>query len=108
MDEAKRPIISTAQTISMLTESEDAGHRGITRGTRTQVSRPGGNKSSRRTPSPPEEQTWQSPVLAGGFEQRIGSSVVEEFVAGHGAGDVLRELVQNEFDAGGTRVSVTF
>jgi hypothetical protein len=37
-----------------------------------------------------------------------GSSVVEQFVAGHDASDVLRELVQNEFDGGGNRLTVTF
>lgn len=42
------------------------------------------------------------------FRQRIGTSVVEEFVAGHDAIDVLRELVQNEFDAGGNTMSISF
>jgi hypothetical protein len=37
-----------------------------------------------------------------------GASVVEQFVAGHDASDVLRELVQNEFDGGGDRLIVTF
>jgi len=39
---------------------------------------------------------------------RIGASIVEQFVAGHDASDVLRELVQNEFDGGGNRLTVTF
>ena len=39
---------------------------------------------------------------------RIGASIVEQFVAGHDASDVLRELVQNEFDGGGNRLAVTF
>jgi hypothetical protein len=51
---------------------------------------------------------WAPPELEGGFRTRIGASIVEEFVAGHDASDVLRELVQNEFDAGGNRVSVNF
>ena len=59
-------------------------------------------------PPPPNELAWEPPILTGGFKPRIASSVVEEFVAGHNAGDVLRELVQNEFDAGGTQVWVTF
>jgi hypothetical protein len=33
---------------------------------------------------------------------------VEQFVAGHNAGDVLRELVQNEFDGQGDRLTATF
>ena len=56
----------------------------------------------------PTNQNWQPPILTGGFKPRIASSIVEEFVAGHDAGDVLRELVQNEFDAGGSQISVTF
>ena len=51
---------------------------------------------------------WGTPELEGGFRTRIGASIVEEFVAGHDASDVLRALVQNEFDAGGNRVSVSF
>jgi len=39
---------------------------------------------------------------------RIGSSFIEQFVAGHDASDVLRELVQNEYDGGGERLTLTF
>jgi len=39
---------------------------------------------------------------------RVTSSLVEEFAQGHTASDVLRELVQNEYDAGGRSLSVTF
>jgi Protein NO VEIN, C-terminal len=37
-----------------------------------------------------------------------GNSVVAEFVSGHDHADVLRELVQNEYDAGGSRLQVAF
>src|SRR5260370_38764479 len=37
-----------------------------------------------------------------------GNSIVAEFVLGHDHADVLRELVQNEYDAGGSRLQVTF
>lgn len=59
-------------------------------------------------PGPAVAAAWRPPEIVGGFEQRIGSSVVEEFVAGHDASDVLRELIQNEFDAGGTKLDVAF
>jgi hypothetical protein len=72
------------------------------------ANRMGGGRPGRRAPAPTTDQDWQPPILTGGFKQRIASSFVEEFVAGHDAGDVLRELVQNEFDAGGTQVSLTF
>ena len=39
---------------------------------------------------------------------RIGASFIEQFVAGHDAGDVLRELVQNEFGGGGDVLTLTF
>jgi hypothetical protein len=55
-----------------------------------------------------DAEDWAPPKLKGEFRTRIGASIVEEFVAGHDASDVLRELVQNEFDAGGSRVRVTF
>jgi hypothetical protein len=51
---------------------------------------------------------WRPPDFGGHRRTRIGASVVEQFVAGHDASDVLRELVQNEFDGGGDRLSVTF
>jgi hypothetical protein len=38
----------------------------------------------------------------------VTSSVLEQFAQGHTIGDVLRELVQNEYDAQGDALSVTF
>ena len=37
-----------------------------------------------------------------------GNSIVAEFVSGHNHADVLRELVQNEYDAKGSRLQVIF
>jgi hypothetical protein len=52
---------------------------------------------------------WTPPVFqASDFSQAIGASFVEQFVLGHDPIDVLRELVQNEFDAGGETMVVTF
>ncbi|WP_066996935.1 DUF3883 domain-containing protein [Mesorhizobium sp. WSM3873] len=51
---------------------------------------------------------WQPPDFANHRQTRIGASVVEEFVSGHNASDVLRELVQNEFDGGGDHLIVSF
>lgn len=39
---------------------------------------------------------------------RMGTSTLEEFVLSHGLADVLRELVQNEYDAGGTELLIDF
>jgi hypothetical protein len=53
--------------------------------------------------------SWSPPAdIENGFRTKIGASVVEEFVAGHTATDVFRELVQNEFDAGGEEMSIFF
>ena len=38
----------------------------------------------------------------------VGESVVEEFAQSHTPTDILRELVQNEYDARGTEISVHF
>ena len=51
---------------------------------------------------------WSEPPISGRFEPAIGSSIVEQIVIGHTPADVLRELVQNEFDAHGHRMRVTF
>lgn len=47
------------------------------------------------------------PPVDGKFRSALGSSIVEEFVAGHTPSDVLRELVQNEYDGKGTNLTVT-
>lgn len=68
-------------------------------------------KQERRTQNfiaAPEPDAWSPPDFGGQRRTRIGASIVEQFVAGHDASDVLRELVQNEFDAGGDRLVVTF
>lgn len=56
----------------------------------------------------PRIASWEPPPLTGEFQSAFGSSVVEEFVVGHTPNDVLRELVQNEFDAGGTSLLAVF
>ena len=38
----------------------------------------------------------------------VGDSLVAEFARSHSSTDVLRELVQNEYDAGGSELSVVF
>ena len=38
----------------------------------------------------------------------FGESVLSEFVSGHDVSGVLRELVQNEFDAKGTKIEMLF
>jgi hypothetical protein len=52
---------------------------------------------------------WARPDLESApFQYRVGSSFVEEFAQGHTTGDVLRELVQNEYDAQGRALWVSF
>lgn len=48
--------------------------------------------------------TWNEDDL----EYRVGTSFLAEFAAGHTAADVIRELIQNEYDAGGSAVDVEF
>ncbi|RSM96247.1 hypothetical protein DMB42_48850 [Nonomuraea sp. WAC 01424] len=54
----------------------------------------------------------QSPIPANSadldFQFRIGASLLTEFVRGHTPADVLRELVQNEYDAGGVELVIDF
>src|SRR5262245_65728494 len=42
------------------------------------------------------------------FQFRVGTSVLIEFAVSHTHADVLRELVQNEYDAGGTELVIEF
>src|ERR1039457_4775696 len=39
---------------------------------------------------------------------RVAASILTEFAVSHTPADVLRELVQNEYDAGGTELTVEF
>jgi hypothetical protein len=55
-----------------------------------------------------KEPDYVPPDFSGSLRTRIGSSFLEQFVAGHDASDVLRELVQNEFDGGGETLTLTF
>lgn len=55
-----------------------------------------------------KEPDYVPPDFGGSRRTRIGSSFIEQFVAGHDASDVLRELVQNEYDGGGAKLTLTF
>jgi hypothetical protein len=67
------------------------------------------NRSRKPDTASSNPTTWTPPELqASDFHQSIGSSFVEQFVLGHDPIDVLRELVQNEFDAGGETMFVSF
>src|SRR3989442_9473888 len=52
---------------------------------------------------------WTPPeISADDLTFRFANSLLDEFVLGHSFDDVLRELVQNEYDASGTQMSVNF
>lgn len=62
-----------------------------------------------RDQAPAVLPAWTPPeVSAATFTFRFASSLLDEFVLSHSFDDVLRELVQNEYDAGGTQMSVNF
>ena len=52
----------------------------------------------------------QSPIPADseGLDFRFRTSVLTEFALSHTPADVLRELVQNEYDADGTELTIEF
>ncbi|ANH04006.1 hypothetical protein [Shinella sp. HZN7] len=61
------------------------------------------------TTATPTHQNWSPPDDSdAGYETKIGGSIIDQFVLGHDPTDVLRELVQNEFDANGDVMAVTF
>jgi len=52
---------------------------------------------------------WIRPEISGSdLTYAVTSSVLVEFAQGHTVSDVLRELTQNEYDAGGRSLSVLF
>jgi len=50
--------------------------------------------------------TWPSPEVQ--LRHSYTTSILEQFVLSHSFGDVLRELAQNEYDAGGRQLVVRF
>ncbi|NPT54900.1 DUF3883 domain-containing protein [Paraburkholderia elongata] len=75
----------------------------------TPPSRPARNRGKARIlPPSVKEPDYVPPDFSGSRRTRIGSSFIEQFVAGHDASDVLRELVQNEYDGGGETLTLTF
>jgi hypothetical protein len=71
-------------------------------------------RSKRRNSPPPGRQAaalgaWLPPEdRDDGYATKIGGSIIDQFVLGHEPADVFRELVQNEFDADGDEMAVTF
>lgn len=63
---------------------------------------------SAENPNQANANEWSPPVVEDAFKTTIGSSVIDQFVSGHSLSDVLRELVQNEFDAGGNSLDIQF
>ena len=43
-----------------------------------------------------------------GFQFQVGESLLKEFALSHTPADVLRELVQNQYDAGGDSMDLAF
>jgi hypothetical protein len=75
----------------------------------TPPSRSHRNRGKARILSPSvKEPDYVPPDFSSSRRTRIGSSFIEQFVAGHDASDVLRELVQNEYDGGGATLTLTF
>jgi len=56
----------------------------------------------------PTNEDLVVPEVTADMRQRVGSSQIDEFVLAHTAADILRELVQNEFDAGGAEIGIRF
>ena len=68
------------------------------------------NLSGRETDGQfPAPTHWQPPELdTSELQHRFGNSVLLEFIRGHSFSAILRELVQNEYDAGGSVLEVAF
>jgi hypothetical protein len=56
----------------------------------------------------PDQSPFPADSAGLDFRFRVGTSVLIEFAVSHTPADVLRELVQNEYDAGGTELVIEF
>ena len=68
------------------------------------------NLPAQETDGQPAATThWQPPELdTSELQHRFGDSILLEFIRGHSSSAILRELVQNEYDAGGSVLEVAF
>ena len=58
---------------------------------------------------PPISTVWRPPETdPSELQHRFGDSVLLEFIRGHSSSAILHELVQNEYDAGGRILHVSF
>lgn len=91
----------------MASNLDDTANKATVSGPAPQTS--GKRRTARRAAGPRgNEPSYTPPDFNASRQVRIGASFIEQFVAGHDAGDVLRELVQNEFDGGGDALALTF
>lgn len=68
---------------------------------------PSAQRRDQVEPSAPKN--WRPPELnPSELRHRFGNSVLLEFIRGHSSSAILHELVQNEYDAGGSVLHVSF
>jgi hypothetical protein len=53
-------------------------------------------------------KNYEIPVISVQLQPRIATSHLDDFVLEHGPADILRELVQNEFDGRGSHIGIHF
>jgi hypothetical protein len=59
-------------------------------------------------PTTGSEPAWTPPARTGPLKKRFGTSILDDFVRGHSAADVFREIVQNEYDGKGSAIEILF
>lgn len=60
------------------------------------------------TPAALPREPWTRPERIAPLKKRFGTSFLDDFVRGHSAGDVFREIVQNEYDGQGKTIEILF
>lgn len=55
-----------------------------------------------------DRDVWTPMPVTRPLKKQFGTSILDDFVRGHSAADVFREIVQNEFDGGGSSIEILF